>query len=119
MPEPTVPVRLVAGEFRYDREHYTAGDELQVHERALEAHPRSLERIDESADAGGSGSEPRADPDEIDPKPQDLTVDELEQRIADVDDLRMLRGIRYLEAEADHRTTALEAIDDRIEDLDG
>jgi len=122
----TVRVRVVRAQFRYDREQYTEGDELNVPERVLERHPRSLAVVDEtdaesdadadSVDSDGA-TEPVAEAD-LDPHPSDLTVDELEERLSNVDDLALLYGIRAAEADDKARETALEAIDARISDVE-
>jgi hypothetical protein len=129
MSDDTVRVRVAAGEFRYDREHYERGDELAVSVAALEKHPRSLNRLDEAA--GESEDEPAADPDaddeapdlafdpdEIDPHPSDLTINELSERVEGVEDAGKLETIRYLEDESKDRTGAKDAIDDRLDELE-
>lgn len=122
----TVRVRVVRAQFRYDREQYTEGDELDVPERVLEQHPRSLAVVDETevetdADADQADSDDAVEPvaeADLDPHPSDLTVDELEERLSDVDDLALLYGIRAAEAGGKTRETALEAIDARISDVE-
>ncbi|MDZ7730328.1 MAG: electron transfer flavoprotein subunit alpha/FixB family protein [Natrialbaceae archaeon] len=49
--------------------------------------------------------------------PSDVTVDELREAVADIDSIEDLETIRDAEADGKNRTTALEAIDDRLEDL--
>ncbi|QHS17919.1 hypothetical protein GWK26_12605 [haloarchaeon 3A1-DGR] len=126
---------MSGAQYRFNREQYTEGDELEVPERVAERHPRSLEVIgdgdDESADAGDEdtpdaedgaadsegGDEPPdfgVDLEEVDPHPNDLSVSELRDRISDVNDVDLLQAIRHLESESEDRKTALEAIDDRI-----
>lgn len=51
--------------------------------------------------------------------PADLTVDELEERIADIDDAETLDAIGQAEDEGKSRETAFEAINDRLDDLEG
>ncbi|WP_135535379.1 hypothetical protein [Halostella pelagica] len=114
MPDTTVTVRIVRGEFRYDREHYERGDELEVHEGALEKHPRTLERVEED-----DGSDEDEDIDELDPHPADLTVGELEDRIEDVEDPALIKTIRKAEEESKDRETATDAIDARLKELGG
>ena len=121
-----VRVRVVRPQFRYDREQYTQGDELDVPEHVLKRHPRSLavvEGTDAESDADGDAvdSDDAVDPvseTDLDPHPSDLTVDELEERLSDVDDLALLYGIRAAEADGKSRETALEAIDARISDVE-
>lgn len=64
-------------------------------------------------------SEPEADSDELPFDPADLTVDELEERIADIDDVETLDAIGQAEDEGKSRETAFEAINDRLDDLEG
>jgi hypothetical protein len=134
----TIRVRVARGEFRYDREHYTQGDELEVHERALEKHPRTLTRVEEARDesvapdpreemvAEEFGEDPDADLEErlavedLDPHPSDLTVPEMEDRLASVDDVAHVEAILDAERESDDpRTTAIDVIESRLAELEG
>lgn len=56
--------------------------------------------------------------DELPFDPADLTVDELEERIADIDDVATLDALGQAEDEGKSRETALEAIDDRLDELE-
>lgn len=47
----------------------------------------------------------------------DLTVSELRDAVADIDDVGRLESIRGVEAKHKDRVTALEAIDDRLAEL--
>lgn len=125
MSDNTVRVEVVRAQFRYDREQYTQGDELEVPKRVVERHPQSLAIIE--ADADGEDEDDETDDDasdyeisidDVDPKPRDLTVKELRDRIQDVQDIAMVKAIRRLEAENESRDTALSAIDARIEELE-
>lgn len=131
MPDTTVTVRVTRGEFRYDREHYERGDELEVHEGALEKHPRTLERVEEDegvqeSEAADEDDAEQADVDEevasvdeLDPHPADLKVPELKDRLEDVDSVELLEAIREAEVESEDRTTAKDAIDARLKELEG
>lgn len=50
--------------------------------------------------------------------PGEHTVSELRDRVQEVDDADDLRALRTAEAEGEDRTTALDAIDTRIDDLE-
>lgn len=50
--------------------------------------------------------------------PGDLTVSELSDVVADIDDADRLRALRNAEAGGKDRTTAKDAIDDRLDDLE-
>ena len=129
-----IRVRVDRPQFRYDKEQYTEGDELDVEPRVLERHPNSLTRIDEtgpdteesdSADepvddssggdeqAGGGGQDGDEKPD-ADPHPSELTVSELRNRVDDVNDPALLEAILEAEEDGDDRTTAVEAIQARL-----
>lgn len=133
MSENTVRVRVDRGEYRHEREHYTRGDELEVPEKTLEKHPNSLTRIEDGEEAEAE-TEPEPEPEtsdstdgndagddeggsediEVDPHPTEVTIDELEERIADVEDVALLEAIREEEATSKERTGALDALDSRI-----
>jgi hypothetical protein len=51
--------------------------------------------------------------------PGDLTVANLREAVADIDDAETLRAIRDAEADGKDRTTAREAIDARLAELEG
>lgn len=124
MSDNTVRVEVVRAQFRYDREQYTQGDEIEVTEATLRRHPQSLARIDDGdeqtdedgadeADGDGDAVEPVPE-EELDPHPSDLTVDQLRDRVSGVEKIALLKGIRQAEDDGENRTTAIEAIDDRI-----
>lgn len=122
----TTPVRVrVAGsQFRHEGEEFHRGDELDVPAWVHDGWSARLDRVDETAEdtATDDGPDASADTDdapEVDPHPSDLTVAELRDRVAEVENASFLRAIREAEAEAeDPRSTALEAIDDRLADLE-
>lgn len=129
MSEDTVRVRVSAGEFRYERDHYTRGDELDVEPKTLEKHPRSLERVedtteaeptDETSEAASTGdADDSVTVADLDPHPDDLTVDDLKDRVADVEDVALLETILEAERAGDEtRTTAVDAIEARIAELE-
>ncbi|WP_435552758.1 hypothetical protein [Natrinema sp. CGMCC1.2065] len=124
MSEPTVRVRVAGAQFRFDREQYTRGDELEVPERIVDRHPRTLAIVEEDVDDDG-GATGAGDAtgelavDGLDPHPKDLDVPELEDRIADVDDVDLLNAIKEAEKQNDDRTTAKNAIDSRLNELEG
>jgi len=130
-----IRVRVDRPQFRYDKEQYTEGDELDVEPRVLERHPNSLARVDETgpdteesasadepADDSSDGDKPAdgGEPDgdekpDADPHPSELTVSELRNRVDDVDDPALLEAILGAEQEGDSRTTAVEAIEARLD----
>lgn len=128
----TVEVRVTRAQYRHNRQQYSQGDVLEVSEETLEKHPRSLERVeDDNADAetegeaeaepDGDGDEDAVTPlseDELDPHPSDLTVDEIRERVENAD-LPTLYGIRDAEKAAENRSTAIEAIEAQIDDVEG
>ncbi|EMA69315.1 hypothetical protein C461_03103 [Halorubrum aidingense JCM 13560] len=123
MSDDTIRVRVDRGDYRHEREHYTRGDEIDVDPKVLEKHPNSLTRVeelDESADDSGTDATDDSD-DEIvvDPDPSELTVHELRDRIADVDDADLLGAIKDAEEEGKNRETATDALDERIAELEG
>ncbi|MDL0133516.1 hypothetical protein [Halobacterium salinarum] len=125
MTDDTITVEVIGPQFRYEREQYVQGDELEVTERTLESHPNTLAPVagdggasDDNADQEDVDVDPVAEAD-LDPHPSDLTVDDLEARIDDVDDLSLLYGIRAAEADDKNRETALEAIDAQIASVEG
>lgn len=129
MTDDTITVEVVGPQFRYDHEQYTQGDTLEVTDRTLEAHPNTLapvtgddagaETSDDSDDGDQDGDEiePLAES-ELDPHPSELTVDELKERIADVDDLELLYGILAAEEDNKNRDTAIAAIESQIADVE-
>lgn len=69
------------------------------------------ESIDELEAEGESGTLPF--------NPEDHTNSEIEDRVAEIDDVETLRALRNLEAEQEDRTGATDAIEDRIDELEG
>jgi hypothetical protein len=107
MTENTVTVRADRAQFRHDGEQYERGDVLEVPQRTFDRHQFSLRR----AEDGGS------DGDGL-PDPGDLTVDEIESLAEDLDanDLIILREV---ETEGKNRSTALDAINEHIDEPEG
>lgn len=83
------------------------------------------EAAEEPDESDEDSSEPEAEEDapseapEVDPHPSELTIAELEERLQDVDDVELLDAIRVEEVEADDRKGAKDAIDDRLDALEG
>lgn len=122
MSDNTIGVRVDRGDYRHEREHYTRGDELDVAPKVLEQHPNSLTRIEEpdvsTDDQGDAGDADAGDEVVVDPDPSELTVDELRDRIADVDDAELLDAIKDAEKAGKNRETAIDALEDRISALE-
>jgi len=124
MSQDTVSVRVANGSIRYDRELYEEGDELEVHEGALESHPRTLERVDEGGQDDSDGvdethAEAAAGEEGTLPfNPESHTNDELAEQVAEIEDTATLVALRNLETEQKDRTGAKEAIDERLDDLE-
>jgi len=120
MTDDTIRVRVDRGDYRHERKHYTRGDELDVAPKVLEQHPNSLTRIEDpdvSTDDQGTTAD-AGDEIVVDPGPSDLTVDELRDRIADVDDVDLLGAIKDAEEEGKNRETAIDALDERLATLE-
>ncbi|QLH82466.1 hypothetical protein [Halosimplex pelagicum] len=125
MPE-TTRVRVTDGDVWVDGDHLTRGDEAEIPVSVYERIPGSFESIDDGAESAsneadaddGSATDDTAGDVEVDPHPEELTVDEIEERVAEVDSVAKLQRIRELEVESDDRTTALEVIDDRLDELE-
>lgn len=114
-----IPVRVAGSYFGYNGERYGRGDTLEVHPRALEKHPSTLERVDEAVVQEDADDEEGVTVDDLDPHPSDLNVPELEERIAGVEDVELLETIRDAEEESEDRETAKDAIDARLNELEG
>lgn len=120
MSDDTIRVRVDRGDYRHKREHYTRGDELDVEPKVLEKHPNSLTRIeDPDLSADEADTDTTENEIEVDPDPSELTVDELRDRIVDVDDAALLGAIKDAEKEGKNRETAIDALDERLADLEG
>ena len=104
MSEDTVTVRVDRAQFRHDGEQFERGDVLEVPQRTLDRHGWSLRRVEDDTNSDGDL-----------PDPGDLTVDEIESLAEDLDtnDLIILREV---EKEGDNRSTALDAIDEHIDE---
>ena len=117
----TVSVRVTDGDVWVDGEHLTRGDEVEIPTTVYERISRSFEQVDDVDDVTDDADEEQVDqgdPPEVDPHPGELTVDEIEDRVAEVDDLAKLRAILSLEEDGKDRTTATDAIEERIHDLE-
>ena len=126
----TVSVRVTDGDVWVDGEHLTRGDEVDIPAGVYDRLPGSFEQVadpdagedsdeDNAAQETDDGGADTVAVDDLDPHPDDLTVDELEERIADVDDVALLEAIRGAETDAEDRTTAVDAIDARLNELEG
>jgi hypothetical protein len=78
---------------------------------------------DEPSDGGikaGDGDTPDkgVTTDDLDPHPSDLTVPEVEERVADVEDAALLETILAVETAGKNRTGAKDAIETRIAELE-
>ncbi|GAB7010467.1 hypothetical protein [Halorubrum trueperi] len=130
-----VRVQVVGRQFRHDGEEYHTGDELEVPEWVLDGYPGRIEPVAEPEpeptaetepddgdgvdDDGADGEEGGEDEIVVDPDPSDLSVEELSERIADVDDVELLAAIQDAEEEGEDRTTAIDALEKRIAELEG
>lgn len=120
MSDNTVRVRVSGPQFRYDYEWYEQEDELEVSEETLEEYPRRLERVDDvQEESAEADEEDGLTIDDLDPHPDDRTISELEERVADVDDVELLETILEAEQEDDPRTGAVDAVQDRLDELEG
>jgi len=94
------------------------GEELpeDIADSVVSAHPYDVEEIDEEEGGDEAGPHDYV----VDPPfdPTEKTVDELEDALADVDDVDELEDLGEAEEHGDARSTALEAIDDRIAAVD-
>ncbi|AXR78991.1 hypothetical protein [Natrarchaeobaculum sulfurireducens] len=119
MTDNTVRVRVAGSQFRFDREQFTRDDTLEVLERVAAKHPNTLEPVDsDDGDEEDDDIEPIPE-DELDPHPSELTVDELETRLGNVDDLELLHGILEAEQSNKKRDTAVDSITGRLAELEG
>lgn len=130
MSDALVEVRVDRPQYRHDGEQYERDDTLEVPKRVLNRHPNSLERIEEATaaepgdDAGDADAEIELTDEDggtIPFNPTNFSVDEVEDRIADIEDADTIRSLRTLEQteDGDPRTTAIEAFDARIDELEG
>jgi|GEM_PF-5806666 len=65
----------------------------------------------DAADGGGDADDERT-------PLAEMTVDDIEDAVGNVDDIETLEAMRHDEADSKDRTTAIEAIDDRIDELE-
>lgn len=112
----TITVRVAGPQFRYDYEQYDHGAELEVPERVLERHPRTLERIEDEvgSDISGTGvgeadgaTEVELDADEW----LDQEYSEREQAVLDGEVDTHLEKIQRIETSE----TVKDAVDERQE----
>lgn len=90
---------------------FEGGDEAWLTRFAdrYDADPDALRVGDDDLD-GESGTLPFS--------PDAFTVGEIEDRIADIDDAATVRALRNLEEEQQDRTTAIDALDARLDELE-
>lgn len=113
-------VKVTGRSFRYRGERYRHGDTFEAEDGVLEKHPRTLSAVD-GDEAGQEADEDdgTVTVDDLDPHPADLKVGELKERIADVEDVDLLETIRDAEEATEDRTTAKDAIDARLNEIEG
>lgn len=122
-------VKVTGRSFRYRGERYRHGDTFEAEDGVLEKHPRTLSAVDgdeatdqeadaESDDEEAAGEGGTVTVDDLDPHPANLKVGELEERIADVEDVELLETIRDAEEATEDRTTAKDAIDARLNEIE-
>ena len=111
-----VRVRVVGRGFRYNRQQYEGGDELDVEERTLERHPNTLQEVvkaepeDEPEDESGED-----EPMDV----SDHTVEDIRQYAEDTRDVDDLKAVLEAEMRGENRMTAVKTLESRIEDLEG
>ena len=104
MTEDTVSVQVDRAQFRHDGEQYERGDVLEVPKRTFDRHSFSLVRVEDDTNSDDGLSDPG-----------DLTVDEIEALAEDLDTNDLI-NLRELEKEGDNRSTALDAINEQIDE---
>lgn len=108
---------------RSDSSDVEPGDEFEPTDAEQSAFRDLMEPVDEEAgDDGDATASDNSEPEpvDVDPHPGDLTVSELEDRVEDIDDVELLEAILAAEQEdGSPRSTAVDAIQDRINDLEG
>ena len=127
MSDALVEVRVDRPQYRSGGEQYERGDTLEVSKRELDRHPNSLERIEAAAtdptadDAAALADTIQDDGGTVPFNPTNFSVDDVEDRIADIENVDTIRALRTLEQteDGDPRTTAVEAFDARIDELEG
>ena len=118
-----VTVRVVGEAFGVGGDRYSTDETLEVRADVAERHPNTLEVIDEDAEPPASsddeddGDAGEVTVDDLDPHPEDLTVDEIEERVAELDDVDLLEAIKDAEKATQERSTALDAIKARLRDV--
>lgn len=124
-----VTVRVADGDVWVDGDHLTRGDEVDVPAAVYERIPNSFDRLEddtsdqEVADSDESEATDGAEDltiEDLDPHPDDLTVDQLRDRVDDVVDVELLETILEAEqADGSPRSTAVDAIGQRLDELEG
>jgi len=125
---PTVRYTADGGHFRVGGHGFDPGDERTVDDELAEylADRDDFEVVD---DAGGDDvheEDGPPDPDAVDGEtgtlpfsPQNYTNDEIAEKVADIDEPAALRALLSLEAEQKDRAGATDAIEDRLDELEG
>jgi hypothetical protein len=121
MSDALVEVRVDRPQYRSGGEQYERGDTLTVSKRELDRHPNSLEKIGEVTGEAEGEDVPDGPSGKLPFLPPEHSVSEIEERIAEIDDVEAVRALRNAEQQEqdDPRTTAVEAFDDRIDELEG
>lgn len=121
MSDALVEVRVDRPQYRSGGEQYERGDTLAVSKRELDRHPNSLEKIGEVTDEPEDEDVPEGASGDLPFLPPDHSVAEIEERIAEIEDTDVLIALRNVEQQEqdDPRTTAIEAFDARIDELEG
>ena len=118
-----VTVRVVGEAFGVGGDRYSTDETLEVRADVAERHPNTLEVIDEDAEPPEPSGEDDGDEagevtvDDLDPHPEDLTVDEIEERVAELEDVDLLETIKDAEEATGDRSTAVDAIEARLRDV--
>lgn len=88
------------------------GETFEPSEAELNAFSDRLEPVDDSPD-----DEEDPPPEETSFDPADYTNDEVEEEVADIDDEEQLRALLELEQEQRDRSGAIDAIEERLEEV--
>lgn len=116
-----VTVRVVGEAFGVGGDRYSTDETLEVRADVAERHPNTLEVIDEDAEppepSGEDDAEAEVTVDDLDPHPEELTVSEIEERVAELEDVDLLETIKDAEEATGDRSTAVDAIEARLRDV--
>jgi hypothetical protein len=109
------------GHFRVGGHGFDPGDERDVDDELAEylADREDFEVLEETGEAEDDESDDDAETGTLPFNPESHTVDEIEERVTELDDPAEVRAVRNLEQEQQGRTTAVDAINDRLEELEG